>query len=542
MRSKLTSLKTRLVLLALSGLLAIAAQTVRAAEPAKLQLEQPQPHQVIQRIGTAPAAGYAEIAVRGELPEAAQNATWEYRIVPTTAEARRDADWAPLDVQVQAAKFTAKARAMAGGWYRLEVRCRAAGDVVAAGSVEPIGVGELFVVAGQSYATNSNDERLNVKDEHLRVVAYNSADGTWAVANDPQPTGDRSDGGSIWPPLGDALAKELRVPIGFANVAVGGTSSTQWLPEGSLHPRLVKAGQALGQFRAVLWQQGESDVIAKTTADQYVANLDAIRNAAAKAWATDPPWLLAKSTHHPTVYNDPAGEERIRGAIDVLAKQPGFRPGPDTDTLRDENRGGSDSRRHFSAIGQQHAAQLWLAAIHRESVPVSEPRKPLRVGVAEVDITPPLGFPMAGYYFERLAEGTIDPLKAKALVFRTERSAAALVVCDLIGIATDLKQVIRQRASEKTGIPAAQIVISATHTHTAPDYMKDLVPESGGAAGPGASRIYREADRWPGRSDCPGRRHRPPGHAGNRRGDPANTSLVQSPLRDARRQRADLDE
>src|SRR5687768_6776538 len=40
----------------------------------------------------------------------------------------------------------------------------------------------------------------------------------------------------------------------------------------------------------------------------------------------------------------------------------------------------------------------------------------LRVGVAEVDITPPIGFPMAGYYHERLADGQIDALKAKAIV------------------------------------------------------------------------------------------------------------------------------
>ena len=45
---------------------------------------------------------------------------------------------------------------------------------------------------------------------------------------------------------------------------------------------------------------------------------------------------------------------------------------------------------------------------------------------------------MAGYYHERLAEGTLDPLKAKAIVFRDDNSAGALVVCDLIGIATDL--------------------------------------------------------------------------------------------------------
>ena len=112
----------------------------------------------------------------------------------------------------------------------------------------------------------------------------------------------------------------------------------------------------------------------------------------------------------------------------------------------------------------------------------------LRVGVAETDITPPVGFPMAGYYHERLADGAIDPLKAKAIVFRDSRAkdsaggetGAALVVCDLIGIATDLSQAIRQRASGKTGIPLANIVISATHSHTAPDYMKELYLKLGG--------------------------------------------------------------
>lgn len=101
--------------------------------------------------------------------------------------------------------------------------------------------------------------------------------------------------------------------------------------------------------------------------------------------------------------------------------------------------------------------------------------EPLKIGIAETDITPPIGFPMAGYYHERLAEGTIDPLKAKAIVFRGAKEQAAWVACDLIGISTDLSRAIRARASEKTGIPAANIVISATHSHTAPDYGKELV-------------------------------------------------------------------
>jgi hypothetical protein len=68
----------------------------------------------------------------------------------------------------------------------------------------------------------------------------------------------------------------------------------------------------------------------------------------------------------------------------------------------------------------------------------------LKVGVAEADITPPVGFPMAGYYHERLAEGEIDPLKARAIVFADGQTSGAIVVCDLIGISTDLKNEVRK--------------------------------------------------------------------------------------------------
>lgn len=457
---------------AFSLLLSSAAQGV---EP--LSLTQPRPHQVLQRMGVAPGKGYADVQILGVVPTEAHQATWEYRIVtlpeqPATTDVA--SEWMSVIPTITGETFQAAARVPAGGWYRLECRCRVDDNVLATGAVEPIGVGEVFIVAGQSYATNCNDERLTVTDPQQRVVAFNSAKQSWAVANDPQPVFDGSDGGSIWPPLGDALAKEFGVPIGFANVAVGGSSSAQWLPEGDMLPRLISAGKTLGAFRAVLWQQGESDVLSKNTTAGYVANINRIRDAAAKAWGDSPPWLLAKSTHHPTVYNDPEGEGRIRAGIDELTKQPGFLPGPDTDTLTGENRGDIKSQRHFTGIGQRGAADMWLTSIRQELLTAKEEAGGLRVGMADVDITPPVGFPMAGYYHERLAEGTIDSLKAKAIVFREGDTAGVLVVCDLIGIATDLSREVRRRASEKTGIPASNIVIAAMHSHTAPDYMKEL--------------------------------------------------------------------
>lgn len=100
--------------------------------------------------------------------------------------------------------------------------------------------------------------------------------------------------------------------------------------------------------------------------------------------------------------------------------------------------------------------------------------EPLQVGIAETEITPPDGFPMAGYYHERLANGQRDPLKAKAIVFRQGETTAAFVIADLTAIARDLCVEVRREASKQTGIPEPYIVVSATHSHTAPDYTGRL--------------------------------------------------------------------
>ena len=90
------------------------------------------------------------------------------------------------------------------------------------------------------------------------------------------------------------------------------------------------------------------------------------------------------------------------------------------------------------------------------------------VGLAEREITPPVGYRMDGYFAERLSTGTKDPLKAKALVFRQGATKMALVVADLLGVPQELTTEVRTLAAQKTGIPAANIAITATHTHTGP--------------------------------------------------------------------------
>jgi hypothetical protein len=92
----------------------------------------------------------------------------------------------------------------------------------------------------------------------------------------------------------------------------------------------------------------------------------------------------------------------------------------------------------------------------------------LTAGAAAVDVTPPRGCPMAGYYSARGAEGTHDPLWAKALVFEKDGTRAALVSLDLISTTRGLVEDARALVEKQTGIPGRNVMISATHSHTGP--------------------------------------------------------------------------
>jgi len=99
---------------------------------------------------------------------------------------------------------------------------------------------------------------------------------------------------------------------------------------------------------------------------------------------------------------------------------------------------------------------------------------PLQAGVATIDITPPIGYRMSGYFRERLCTGIDNPLQAKALVLQQGATQTAWVFCDLIGLHTELSQDARQQITETTGIPTNNILITATHSHTGPLYFGAL--------------------------------------------------------------------
>jgi len=98
----------------------------------------------------------------------------------------------------------------------------------------------------------------------------------------------------------------------------------------------------------------------------------------------------------------------------------------------------------------------------------------LKAGLAVADITPPIGYRMSGYFRERLSTGVSNPLHAKAIVLRQGDVSAAMVFCDIIGLSLDVSSRARRLAEERTSIPASNILIAATHSHTGPLYFGAL--------------------------------------------------------------------
>lgn len=92
----------------------------------------------------------------------------------------------------------------------------------------------------------------------------------------------------------------------------------------------------------------------------------------------------------------------------------------------------------------------------------------LKVGAAAVVITPPEGTPLAGYYNYRGSRAVLDDIYSKAIVLEVGDRKAALVVCDLISLPRHVVTEARRQIEKATKIPGANVMISATHTHTGP--------------------------------------------------------------------------
>src|SRR6266508_5088302 len=93
----------------------------------------------------------------------------------------------------------------------------------------------------------------------------------------------------------------------------------------------------------------------------------------------------------------------------------------------------------------------------------------LKAGAFAQDVTPEK-FPVSvnGNFADKKATSANDPLHARCLVLDDGKTKLAIVVVDSCMIPREIIDAAKALAEKKTGIPASNILISATHTHTAP--------------------------------------------------------------------------
>lgn len=103
--------------------------------------------------------------------------------------------------------------------------------------------------------------------------------------------------------------------------------------------------------------------------------------------------------------------------------------------------------------------------------------KAFSVGYAKALITPEESVPLRGYgdAMERFSEGQLEDMYATCVAFAdTEGNKLLLISTDLTNSPDSLSTTSRKQISEATGIPVSNILFTASHSHSAPDYSQSV--------------------------------------------------------------------
>ena len=319
---------------------------------------------------------------------APQNAHVKVLIEGTGLAGKLPHHWRKLNLNKRTGDFSEDLRFSAGGFYDVKFISSGHGTRKQQVTVPHVGIGEVFVIAGQSNSTNYGEEPQKVMSGLVSTFGGKH----WRIADDPQPgTQDNSKKGSFAPSFGDAMAAHYHVPIGIASVGHGSTSVRQWLPagtpvvvmptttkfitrtaegtlvsDGTLYRGLLERIEELGPhgFRALLWHQGESDAHQPTGHEispaTYALMMTQLIESVHRDAGWNFPWFVALASYHsPTDTSSP----ELREAQQSLWKNGLALEGPDTDTLTGSYRQNGGKGVHFSAEGLHAHGKLWAEQI-----------------------------------------------------------------------------------------------------------------------------------------------------------------------------------
>lgn len=233
----------------------------------------PAQYRVFQRSGST-----ADIPISGT-----------YSGTPTSIEARFNGGaWTVIDAAPSGGTFSGTLSAQSQGQGAVEVRF--SNDTGITDSRADIGIGDIFVIAGQSNASGRGTNNQAYSHATLKATLFRNSD-AWANLTDPSDSNagqidsvssDADAAGSPWPLLATQFMADQAVPCAFVPCAKGSTAISQWARNGAdpddpatLYGSMLRRITAVGgAIKAVLWHQGESDVNSQQSRAAHNAALD----------------------------------------------------------------------------------------------------------------------------------------------------------------------------------------------------------------------------------------------------------------------------
>jgi hypothetical protein len=104
----------------------------------------------------------------------------------------------------------------------------------------------------------------------------------------------------------------------------------------------------------------------------------------------------------------------------------------------------------------------------------------MKIGFSKIEITPPLGLPLCGQLEPVKAVGVESPLWATAMYLEDGLTKVLLCSCDILAVSNRLAEAIRRDVARETGVPCANVIVCATHTHSGPNTIDIFGKDSHG--------------------------------------------------------------
>ncbi len=104
----------------------------------------------------------------------------------------------------------------------------------------------------------------------------------------------------------------------------------------------------------------------------------------------------------------------------------------------------------------------------------------MKVGYAKRDVTPPTGIRLGGYggRFGKPSQTVHDPLLTSTIHIGSRDEDVLLIHCDVLGVYRSFADDVKKALQAKTGIDSSRIFLTTTHTHSGPETIVPMWPNT----------------------------------------------------------------